>query len=153
MFKNVLLCLVLFCLAGCGGARFAPYHIETFRNQDGESKYGEAKYEVANGVPIWTFGEPDRAYVVIDEYIDTRGSALINYVGIYSDVAAKVKEAGGDAAFRYSQMFKAAGPTVTTTTMHIGKGYSYPTTSTSTPKNRVSRYKIIKFKDTQGGGL
>ncbi len=61
-----------------------------------EGGYGTRK--VVDGVDIWTTGEPPRKYQVLGIINDERLQAPYEMGRYYDDVAAKVKEAGGNGA-------------------------------------------------------
>lgn len=138
--KFVLILLLTFSLAGCKHLR--NYNLDSYQTENGDSKVS-----VVDDVEIWIFGSPDEPYEVIGEFSDQRNPSPLLFSQIKSDVAKSVKEQGGDAAIRLSQSLLPVGPTRKTTTIHIRSGYSYPTTSYSTPTNRFSKYQIIRFKD------
>jgi len=58
--------------------------------------YGTRK--VVDGVDIWTTGEPPRKYQVLGIINDERLQAPFEMQRYYHDVAAKVKQAGGNGA-------------------------------------------------------
>jgi hypothetical protein len=61
-----------------------------------EGGYGTRKVE--DGLDIWTTGEPPRKYQVLGIINDERVQAPYEMGRYYDDVAAKVKEAGGNGA-------------------------------------------------------
>jgi hypothetical protein len=61
-----------------------------------EGAYGTRK--VVDGVDIWTTGEPPRKYQVLGVINDERVQAPFEMARYYHDVAAKVKQVGGNGA-------------------------------------------------------
>jgi hypothetical protein len=59
---------------------------------------GQGTRKIVDGVDIWTTGEPPRKYQVLGIINDERVQAPFEMQRYYHDVAAKVKQAGGNGA-------------------------------------------------------
>lgn len=143
-FARIFLALpLLLLLTACAS------NSEVFKHYADESSVeGGPVMKIVSDVEIWKHGKPDKAYKVIGVAEDTRKSGLIFMAGIDTDIAKKVKEKGGDGAFRVAYGLVPAGRTPATLVMSSVNGtpYSYTNPSAVTYA-RSSKYEIFKYKD------
>ena len=88
-----------------------------------EGAYGTRK--TVDGVDIWTFGEPSRKYQVLGIINDERLQAPFEMARYYHDVAAKVKQAGGNGAIEALSESQVTGIVSNSTTTSSGTVNAY----------------------------
>jgi hypothetical protein len=119
------LLLAAISLAGCASTDYQP--LESSGPLVGQGQWGTRK--VVDGVDIWTMGAPPRKYRVLGVIHDTRPDTPYQVSRYYHDIAAKVKQAGGDAAIKVSSRSEYTGTasfanaTTTTSGGFTGTGY------------------------------
>ena len=118
-----------------------------------EGGYGTRK--VVDGVDIWTSGEPPRKYQVLGIINDERVQAPFEMARYYHDVAAKVKQAGGNAAIEASSDSQVTGIVSNSSTTSSGTMSAYGVgnvafgqysgSSNTTGFTRAQRHHSAKF--------
>ena len=123
-----------------------------------EGGYGTRK--VVDGVDIWTTGEPPRKYQVLGIINDERVQAPFEMQRYYHDVAAKVKQAGGNGAieaYSDSQITALVSNSFTTSSgtasaygagnVAVGhySGSSNTTGVTAEQRHHSARFVVVKY--------
>jgi len=114
-------------LTGCASTDYQP--LESSAPITGQGIAGTRK--VVDGVDIWTLGAPPKKYRVLGIIQDTRPDTPFQMSRYYHDIAAKVKQSGGDAAIKVSSQAQYTGTasfanaTTTTSGGFTGTGYHY----------------------------
>jgi hypothetical protein len=123
-----------------------------------EGGYGTRK--VVDGVDIWTTGEPPRKYQVLGIINDERVQAPFEMQRYYHDVAAKVKQAGGNGAieaYSNSQITAIVSNSSTTSSGTVSaygagnvafgeySGSSNTTGWTAAHQNHSARFVVVKY--------
>jgi len=110
------------------GARFAAYEgPDAVRQGEGGTKVTK------DGIDFWTSGSPPRAYRVIGELEDKRGSGLLHPDAVGSgSVAAQIKKVGGDGALVLSQDSQVVGGIVSNGMVGIAR-------------RNFTRFLVIKY--------
>jgi hypothetical protein len=88
-----------------------------------EGGYGTRK--VVDGVDIWTTGEPPRKYQVLGIINDERLQAPFEMQRYYHDVAAKVKQTGGNGAIEAYSDSQVTGIVSNSSTISSGTVSAY----------------------------
>jgi hypothetical protein len=121
------LLLAVTSLAGCASTDYQP--LESRAPLVGQGQLGTRK--VVDGVDIWTFGAPPRKYRALGVIHDTRGGGVIPMAQYYHDIAAKVRQYGGDAAIEVASGSQQVGTmaiansTTTSSGNFSGSGWNY----------------------------
>src|SRR5262249_24736197 len=142
-------------LAGCS-TDYQP--IESRSAIVKEGGYGTRK--VVDGVDIWTSGEPPRRYQVLGIINDERVQAPFEMARYYHDVAAKVKQAGGNGAIEVSSNSQVTGIVSNSFTTSSGtvsaygagnvafgrySGSSNRTGFTAAQRHHSSKFIVVKY--------
>jgi len=123
-----------------------------------EGGYGTRK--VVDGVDIWTTGEPPRKYQVLGIINDERLQAPFEMQRYYHDVAAKVKQAGGNGAIEAYSKSQVTAIVSSSSTISSGtasaygagnvavgqySGSSNTTGWSAAQQNHSARFVVVKY--------
>lgn len=100
----VIALLAAVAVHGCASVHYAPYEA---RNTLFEGKGGSKI--VHDGIDFWTDGDPPRRFRVLGTAIGEVGDGLGAREAIWSAIASKAKEVGGNAAIEISTGSSHAG--------------------------------------------
>jgi hypothetical protein len=126
---------------------------------------GYGTRRVVDGIDIWTFGVPPTKYQVIGIINDSRNGGLISRATFYPNIAAKVKQAGGDGAIPYSSEselrgFIGSSSGTASTVGHVnvvtgrysGVTHSYGSSFTAPVVSKQSTWLVVKYVSKETGG-
>ena len=143
MKKILISAILLAAITGCASTSFQAYE------GSGQHRVGQGGTRTTvDGVDIWDNGDPPRHYLIIGYIDDQRGGDGISNSMRNGDIAAKVKEAKGDAAIFLNSNSQVTGMVSTGT----GQTYTYGNqtnafgTGFGIPSSKMnSKYMVIKY--------
>lgn len=165
MRRAVLAAVLAASVAGCAHVR------QEYAAYDGPSKVykGEGGTKtVTDGVEFWTSGEPAREYRVVGILTDQRRDQRFAASSFGGDVAAKVKEVGGDAVIILDQAREFVGTythgTATARTTGSASVYGnsvYGRSSTTASgsgfgvaiNNKITKLLVVKYVSSDGTSM
>ena len=138
---HILVVVLLAVVAGCTSTEFKPYEA---RNNVFTGTGGSKT--VVDGIDFWENGDPPRTFKILGVIDDDRPGGGIQGMMLEGAIAAKAKDAGGDA------VILAGRDTYTNGYYTNGSATSYGSTTygnatTSAVRRKVSKYVVVKYLD------
>lgn len=133
--------LLMLAAAALGGCAIVDY--EKFEGANAVQRGNGGTKSVVDGVDIWSYGAPPRAYRVLGVATATIGNGPAGPRMIKSGIADKVKEAGGNAAINIDTLDTGGGFAVG---QAFGSG-GYATGTAVSIGRLTGRYLIVKYED------
>lgn len=141
-FDATVLCVAILITSSSASARA---RFVAYEGKDAVSEGRGGTKVAAHGIDFWTTGDPPRKFQVLGIITDKRATGFIagDAVGSAS-IAAKVKDAGGDAVIimdraRDLKGFAHGGQATTSGSTAFGSGWSIPV------EDAVTRMMVVKY--------
>jgi len=119
-----------------------------YEGRDAERQGNGGTKMSSDGIDFWTTGAPPRRYRILGLFTDSRRDQRIAAASFASDVAAKVKEVGGDAVIYLDESKEFVGTynqATATATSHGNRTDASGSSFGVAIKNKTTQMVVIKY--------